>query len=69
MAGVLLAYAVGQLAKGRLQGGLVESQIIVGGAITIAAGVIARLLDLAGVEQVVVMTLAALIALAAAVLA
>lgn len=68
MAGVGLAYGLGQLLKGKLQSGLSEAQIVVGGTIAIAAGVIAKLLDMAGVEQLVIMTLAGLIALAAAVL-
>jgi hypothetical protein len=69
MAGVGLAYGLGQLVRGRLAGGLSEKQFAVGGGLTVASGLIVKLLDLAGGGEVAVLTLATLIALAAAILA
>ena len=69
MAGVGLAYGLGQLVRGKLARGISEKQLVVGGGLAVASGVIVKLLDLAGSGEVVLLTLAALAALAAAILA
>jgi hypothetical protein len=69
MAGVGLAYGLGQLVRGKLAGGVSESQLVVGGGLAVASGVVVKLLDLAGSAELVVLTLAALVALAAAIFA
>jgi hypothetical protein len=63
------AYGVGQLVRGRLQGGVAEAQLIVGGILAVASGVLVKLLDLAGSGQVAIAAITALIALAAAIFA
>ena len=67
--GVGLAYGLGQLVRGRLAGGISEKQLVVGGGLAVASGVIVKLLDLAGGGEVVVLTLAALVAIVAAIFA
>lgn len=69
MAGVGLAYGLGQLVRGKLAGGISEKQLVVGGGLAVASGVIVKLLDLAGSGEVAVLTLVALAAFAAAILA
>jgi multisubunit Na+/H+ antiporter MnhB subunit len=63
------AYALGQIARGRLQGGFGERQFVVGGGLVIVSGVIVKLLGMAGLEQTALMVVAGIIALAAAFLA
>jgi hypothetical protein len=63
------AYALGQIARGRLQSGFGERQIVVGGCLAVAAGAIVKLLGLAGLEQTVALAVAGAIAVVAALLA
>jgi hypothetical protein len=67
MAGVGLAYGLGQLLRGKLARGISEKQLVVGGGLAVASGVIVKLLDLGGSGEVVVLTLVALAALAVAI--
>jgi hypothetical protein len=69
MAGVGLAYGLGQHLRGRMKDGLAERQIITGGALAVGAAIAIKLLDLAGVGPTVAAGLAGLIALGAALLA
>jgi hypothetical protein len=69
MATVGAAYALGQLVKGKLQGGMGQAQLVVGGTLAIASGVIVKLLDLAGSGQTAVAAITGLVALAAAIFA
>jgi hypothetical protein len=69
MAGVGIAYALGQQVRGKLKGGIAERQILTGGALAVAAAIVVKLLDMAGADQVVGLVLAGLIALGAALLA
>jgi uncharacterized protein DUF4189 len=69
MATVGAAYGLGQLARGKLQGGIAEAQLIVGSILAVASGVMVKLLDLAGSGQMAVATITALVALAAAIFA
>jgi hypothetical protein len=69
MAGVGLAYAVGQHLRGRAKGGLAERQILTGGGLAVAAAIAIKLLDMAGAGATVAAALAGLIALGAAFLA
>jgi hypothetical protein len=63
------AYALGQIARGRLQSGFGERQIVVGGCLAVVAGAIVKLLGLAGLEQTVALAVAGAIAVVAALLA
>jgi hypothetical protein len=63
------AYALGQIARGRLQSGFGERQIIVGSGLAVVAGAIVKLLGLAGLEQTMVLAVAGVIAVVAALLA
>jgi hypothetical protein len=69
LAGVGLAYAVGQHLRGRLKDGLAERQILTGGGLAVAAAIAIKLLDMAGAGATVTAALAGLIALGAALLA
>jgi hypothetical protein len=66
MAGVGMAYALGQHLRGKLKGGVAERQILTGGALAIASAIAIKLLDMAGADQTVGLVLAGLIALGAA---
>jgi hypothetical protein len=63
------AYALGQIARGRLQSGFGERQIVVGGCLAVVAGAIVKLLGLAGLEHTVALVVAGAIAVVAALLA
>jgi hypothetical protein len=63
------AYALGQIARGRLQSGFGERQIVVGGCLAVVAGAIVKLLGLAGLEQTLALAVAGAIAVVAALLA
>jgi hypothetical protein len=63
------AYALGQIARGRLQSGFRERQIVVGGCLAVVAGAIVKLLGLAGLEHAAVLAVAGAIAVVAALLA
>jgi uncharacterized protein DUF4189 len=69
LAGVGLAYAVGQHLRGRVKGGLTERQILTGAALAVAAAIAIKVLDMAGAGSTVAAALAGLIALGAALLA
>jgi hypothetical protein len=69
LAGVGLAYAVGQHLRGRLKDGVAERQIITGGALAVAAAIAVKLVDMTGASATVAAALAGLIALGAAFLA
>ena len=69
LAGVGVAYAVGQHLRGRLKDGLADRQILTGGGLAVAAAVAIKLLDMAGAGAQVAAVLAGLIALGAALLA
>ena len=69
LAGVGLAYAVGQHLRGRLKDGLAERQILTGGALAVAAAIAVKLIDMSGASATVAAALAGLIALGAALLA
>jgi hypothetical protein len=55
--------------RGKLQGGIAKAQLIVGGILAVASGVMVKVLDLAGSGQLTVATITALVALAAAIFA
>jgi hypothetical protein len=63
------AYGFGQLARGKLQGGIAKAQFIVGGTLAVASGVMVKLLDLAGSGQMAAATITALVALVVAIFA
>ena len=69
MATVGAAYGLGQLVRGKLEGGITEAQLVVGGILAVASGVMVKLLDLAGSGQIAVAAITALVALAAAIFA
>jgi hypothetical protein len=69
LAGVGLAYAVGQHLRGRLKDGLAERQILTGSALAVAAALAVKLIDMSGASATVAAALAGLIALGAALLA
>jgi hypothetical protein len=69
LAGVGVAYAVGQHLRGRLKGGVAERQILTGSALAVAAAIAIKLLDMAGAGHTAAAALAGLIALGAALLA
>jgi hypothetical protein len=66
MAGVGIAYALGQYLRGKLKGSIAERQVLTGGALAIGAAIAVKLLDMAGAEQTVSLVLAGLLALGAA---
>jgi hypothetical protein len=69
VAAVGAAYALGQRARGKLHDGIGKRQLLVGGALALGSGVIAKLMGLAGLQPTVSVAMAALLALAAAFLA
>ena len=69
MGAVGAAYGVGQLARGKLGGGVKERQVVKGVTLAVAAGAILKLLELAGSGEAAVMTVAGVLVLAAAVFA
>jgi hypothetical protein len=69
MATVGVGYTLGQLARGKAQGGLGQRQVLTGGMLVAAAGVAASLLGSAGLAPAIVMAIAGGMAVAAAILA
>jgi hypothetical protein len=69
MGAVGAAYGLGQLARGKLRGGLKERQVVKGVTLAIAAGAIIKLLELAGSGEAAITTVAGVLVLAAAVFA
>ncbi|MBO0766211.1 MAG: DUF4189 domain-containing protein [Hyphomicrobiaceae bacterium] len=63
------AYTLGQIARGRLQSGFGERQLIVGGCLAVATGAVVKLLALVGLQQTLALAVAGLIAVVAALLA
>jgi uncharacterized protein DUF4189 len=63
------AYALGQLARGKLKGGLSERQVVVGGVLAVASGAVVKLLELAGLEEGLIVSAVGVFALAAAIFA
>jgi hypothetical protein len=69
LAGVGLAYWVGQSLRGRTKGGVSEQQILTGAALAVAAAIVVKILDMVGADPTTAAALAGLIALGAALLA
>jgi hypothetical protein len=69
MATVGVGYTLGQLARGKAQGGFGQRQVLTGGVLVAAAGVAASLLGSAGLAPAIVMAIAGGMAVAAAILA
>jgi hypothetical protein len=69
IATVGVGYTLGQLARGKAQGGFGQRQMLTGGLIAVASGAIASLLGWAGMGPAILVAAAAAIAIAAAILA
>jgi hypothetical protein len=66
MAAIGAAYALGQLARGKLKGGVGERQVAIGGTLAVVSGAVVKLLDLAGFGDGTVAAVAGVLVLAAA---
>jgi tetratricopeptide (TPR) repeat protein len=64
-----IVYVLGQLVKGKLETKSIGRQILVGCAVAITSGVVLKLLDVAGGEQLVVITIAGLLVIAVSIFA
>ncbi|HEX5958819.1 MAG TPA: DUF4189 domain-containing protein [Hyphomicrobiaceae bacterium] len=69
LAGVGLAYAVGQYLRGRINPGITERQLLTGGGVAVATAIAVKLLDMAGTDLLASIAVAALAALGALLLA
>jgi uncharacterized protein DUF4189 len=69
MVTVAAAYALSQLARGKLKGGVGERQVVLGGTLAVTSAAIVKLLELAGMGEGIVAVAAGILALAAAMFA
>ncbi|HEX5999023.1 MAG TPA: DUF4189 domain-containing protein [Hyphomicrobiaceae bacterium] len=69
LAGVALAYGLGQYLRGKIKPGITERQLLTGGGLAVATAIAVKLLDMAGTDLLASIAVAALAALGALLLA